>query len=396
MSETPRRIPQLDGIRGTAISLVVIWHFIVVPITQEPHEGAIARFIAHAGLLTWSGVDLFFVLSGFLIGGILIDAKESSNYFRTFYVRRVFRILPIYMVVVIAYLLLWNVATGHRPLLQESLGRPMPWYVYLTFTQNFWLAHNVWDCVYLTVSWSLAVEEQFYLLLPSIIRILPKQSLLSVASALALSSAITRCLLYLYYGPSWGTAAYTLIFSRADALMIGVICAALLRDRRRKELLIRNLWAIKASFVVFGLGVTLFTYEGWGMGTREMCTLGLTCLALFYGSALMIAMVSPQSSLSHAFRARWLMWLGTIAYGLYLLHVIVLTAVFRIVLHRPPAMTNWLDALTALSAFAVTLGLAQLSWKYFESKLVRLGHRFTYWSKTSTRSSMPLSVAPTD
>jgi peptidoglycan/LPS O-acetylase OafA/YrhL len=394
MSDSARRIPQLDGVRGTAISLVVIWHFVVVPIMREPHEGVIAHFIAHAGLLTWSGVDLFFVLSGFLIGGILIDAKESHDYFRTFYVRRAFRILPIYMLVVISYLLLWSVATEQRNVLQETLGFPMPWYVYLSFTQNFWLAHRAWDSVYLTVSWSLAVEEQFYLLLPAIIRILPRQSFFPAAATLALASASTRCLLYLHYGASWGTAAYTLIFSRADALMLGVICAVLLRDRGWKALLVRNLWAIKGCFVMFGLGIALLTYKGWGMGTMPMCTFGFTYLALFYALALMIAMISPEGWLSRTFRARWLMGLGSIAYGLYLFHAIVLTVIFRIVLHRPPAMVNWLDGVTSLSAFVVTLGLARLSWKYFESKLVRFGHRFTYGDRSSTPPSVPLSVVP--
>lgn len=219
--DSARRVPQLDGIRGAAILLVIIWHFIVVPLKQGPHDSAISRIIAQVGVLTWSGVDLFFVLSGFLIGGILIDARESPNYFRTFYVRRAFRILPIYLLVVVSYLLVWSIAAGHQIFLRETLGVPMPWWIYFTFTQNFWLAHHAWDSVYLTLSWSLAVEEQFYLLLPAVIRIVPRQSLLPVAVILALSSAFSRCFLYLHYGATWGTAAYTLICSRADALMLG-------------------------------------------------------------------------------------------------------------------------------------------------------------------------------
>lgn len=81
MAESTQRIPQLDGIRGAAILLVVVWHFVVGPITQAPHESHIARIIAHADLLTWSGVDLFFILSGFLIGDILIGAKKWRNCF---------------------------------------------------------------------------------------------------------------------------------------------------------------------------------------------------------------------------------------------------------------------------------------------------------------------------
>jgi peptidoglycan/LPS O-acetylase OafA/YrhL len=89
------RIPQLDGIRGIAILLVVTWHFAVTPTMLQPQGGIVARIVTHVGLLTWSGVELFFVLSGFLIGGILIDSRDSPRYFTTFYIRRVFRILPI-------------------------------------------------------------------------------------------------------------------------------------------------------------------------------------------------------------------------------------------------------------------------------------------------------------
>jgi peptidoglycan/LPS O-acetylase OafA/YrhL len=389
MTETTRRIPQLDGIRGTAILLVVIWHFVVAPSLLQPHPSAIGRFFTHVGLLTWSGVDLFFVLSGFLIGGILVDARDSPNYFRTFYVRRIFRILPIYLLIVVAYLLLWSSAAGRQAILRETLGRPIPWYVYFTFTQNFWLAHHAWDAIYLTLSWSLAVEEQFYLLLPAIIRVLPRPWLLPVAVALAFGSAIARSLMYLHYGPTWGTAAYTLIVSRADALMLGVICAVLLRDGHFKKLLTENIWIIRTSFAVFGLGVAVLTVKGWGMGTMPMSTLGFTCVALFYASLLMIAMVSPRGMVSRACRTSWLMWLGTIAYALYLFHEIVLDTAFRLLLHHAPVMANRLDALTALLALVVALSLAQLSWKYFESKLVRLGHRFTYGSRTSTRPPAP-------
>jgi peptidoglycan/LPS O-acetylase OafA/YrhL len=150
-----------------------------------------------------------------------------------------------------------------------------------------------------------------------------------------------------------------------------------------------NKWIIKTSFAIFGLGVAVLTYKGWGMGTMPVCTLGFTCVALFYASLLMIAMVSPGGLLARAFRARWLMWLGTIAYALCLFHEIILDAVFRLVLHHTPMMTNEFDALTALLALVVALSLAQLSWKYFESKLVKIGHRFAYGSRATTRSPAP-------
>lgn len=390
MTQSPRRLPQLDGIRGLAILLVLIWHFVVLPTASGPHESVLARVVLHAGLLTWSGVDLFFVLSGFLIGGILIDARESSNYFRTFYVRRAFRILPIYLLLVVAYLLVWSVAAGHRGILGETLGIPMPWYLYFTFTQNFWLAYHTWHSPYLGASWSLAVEEQFYLLLPLIVRLLPRHLLLRSVLVMMLGSTICRSLLYLHYGPSWGVAAYMLFFSRADALMVGVLCAVLLRDTQWKELLIKKRWATVASCTIFGLGVVVLTCKGWGMGTRPMCTLGFTCLALFYASIVMLVAITPDGLLSRAFRARWLMWLGRISYGLYLFHGLALGVVSRL------AVADWwLRATTTISAVVAAVCLAQLSWNHLESKLVRLGHAFVYRGRTAARSA-PVTVPPTE
>jgi peptidoglycan/LPS O-acetylase OafA/YrhL len=88
-----RRVPELDGIRGLAILLVIFWHYVSAPGALMPND-TLGGILFRVGALTWSGVDLFFVLSGFLIGGILIDAKASPSYFKTFYVRRTFRILP--------------------------------------------------------------------------------------------------------------------------------------------------------------------------------------------------------------------------------------------------------------------------------------------------------------
>lgn len=94
-----RRIPELDGLRGLAILLVLFYHYI----ESSP---VLPGFLSVAGRLTWSGVDLFFVLSGFLIGGILLNARESPNYFKAFYVRRAYRILPIYAATLAAFWLI--------------------------------------------------------------------------------------------------------------------------------------------------------------------------------------------------------------------------------------------------------------------------------------------------
>jgi len=249
--------------------------------------------------------------------------------------------------------------------------------------------------VYLAATWSLAVEEQFYLILPAIIRILPRQSLLMAAVCIALASTTSRSLLYWHFGPSWGTAAYVLIISRADALMLGVVCALLLRNPQWKAILVRNPWATGASCAIFGFGVAVLTYKKWGMGTMPMSTLGFTCLALFYASLLMKVVISPDGLLSRAFRSAWLRWFGMISYGLYLFHAIVLGVLSPILLHPLRAEPDWLIALATACGALASIGLAWISWNFFESRIVRFGHRFIYKNPTEPASPPPLSVLTT-
>src|SRR5579872_27934 len=141
-----RRIPQLDGLRGVAILLVLVYHYVSFAIQYgAPHFVTVLSIPANIG---WSGVNLFFVLSGFLLGGILLDARGSPNYFRTFYIRRICRIFPLYF----AFLVTAFVAC-------KALHSPaqIPWWYCPAFLQNFWMAvHNNFAGPFLTPTWTLA------------------------------------------------------------------------------------------------------------------------------------------------------------------------------------------------------------------------------------------------
>jgi peptidoglycan/LPS O-acetylase OafA/YrhL len=161
------RIPGLDGVRGFAIILVLLWHYVAMPLTHQPGGGL--NFVRQILGVCWSGVDLFFVLSGFLLGGILIENRNSPNYFRTFYLRRASRIFPLYYawlfaVVCAGYFL------GSGKLFPVFAGFGSFW-PFFTYTQNITqvLVPNTEGGAVLGVTWSLAVEEQFYLILPFII-----------------------------------------------------------------------------------------------------------------------------------------------------------------------------------------------------------------------------------
>lgn len=124
--------------------------------------------------ITRSGLDLFFVLSGFLIGGILLDARSSPNYFKTFYIRRAYRILPLYGIITARFFVSRLHFAQSGPLLPLTI----PWFAYVTLTQNLWIAWlGSWGPAAMTVTWSLAVEEQFYLTAPVLIRKLKERTL---------------------------------------------------------------------------------------------------------------------------------------------------------------------------------------------------------------------------
>src|SRR5262249_50866528 len=156
----------LDGLRALAILLVVMWHYLGHPGGPGSAQWNFFRF----GI---TGVDLFFVLSGYLITGILLQNAGAANYFSTFYLRRSFRILPIYFGMVAIYLI------------GRQIGRPaglfdgaVPWWSYILGVQNFWMTiHQTFGATWLAATWSLAVEEQFYLLFPLLVFFLSPRTL---------------------------------------------------------------------------------------------------------------------------------------------------------------------------------------------------------------------------
>jgi peptidoglycan/LPS O-acetylase OafA/YrhL len=180
-----RYIPALDGIRGLAILLVLFHHFrfILEPIHRSQR---LLLVLADAG---WCGVELFFVLSGFLVTGILLDTWESPRYFRTFYARRVLRIFPLYFLYLAVVVLLlsrfWTSQFGFNPWVKVSFW---PYFLYL---ENF-KAHHMFNDLLLGHLWSLAVEEQFYTVWPLIVALLPRRALEWTALLFILVAVIYR------------------------------------------------------------------------------------------------------------------------------------------------------------------------------------------------------------
>ena len=365
------RIPELDGLRGVAILLVLIWHYV----STDPHAPDSAWMLRPL----WSGVDLFFVLSGFLIGGILIDARHSPRLFSTFYGRRAARIIPLYWVLLGIYALLIGAERlGYEPIVPGLASPRLPAFTYLLFLQNFWMAStDGLGALFLAATWSLAVEEQFYLVLPIVIRRVSTRTLTWICLGSVVAAIVFRRTLLLVY-PDLFWATYLLMPSRMDALMLGVFAAIIVRNA--KALAIVKRW----PGVLAGVAFTLFVIVGdmsrrrWMIGSPQMATWGYTVLALFYTLVLLLAVTQTRSVLGRALRFAPLRRLGEIAYGVYLIHQTVLLIVYRYFHATPAAAVDAVYVATTIAALVITLALASLSWRFFERPIVRAAHRLAY------------------
>ena len=380
------RIPELDGLRGLAILLVLIIH--CIDETKFLGGNRWLSYLVAADSLSWSGVDLFFVLSGFLIGGILLDTRASSNYFKAFYARRAFRILPLYAVLVSTfYLCFYAEQHGWVPASRWLFGPNIPWYAYVTFTQNFhWAAGGPDRSNWLTPTWSLAVEEQFYLVLPAVIWFFSWRRLLYFLGSVIVAVPFLRLFLDLNFH-SGNVASFCLMPCRADALLLGVAAAMLVRNKTAWESLKGHRRSLVSAWIILlaGLCAFIFFKQTDHVGFF-MTTLGFSWLALFYVGLLLLALIYPGGWLGEILRNSWLKALGTISYGVYLIHKPVLGLVFGFFrIDQPMAQTS-AGRLMVLSALAITLAVASGSWAVFEKPLLKIGHRIKYSNATRPRS----------
>ncbi len=380
MVKSPKsRVPELDGLRGLAILFVVLFHYI----SQEgaTPAGTANHFLQRFVILGWSGVDLFFVLSGFLIGGILMDARASVSYYRTFYARRFFRIIPIYYLWMTAYIALVGFAGATIQRLSNSgLAPPLgfPVYSYYLFLQNFrasgfpglagaWFGHL----------WSLAVEEQFYLISPLVVRFVsPRKLPYALAAVIALAPAL-RTFLRLAAGatPSMVTV---LMPSRADALAVGMLLAALWRRERVRTWFQDNIGKLYAAGGILSLSVLGLWIWAPNSGDLGMQISGFTCLAFFYACLLLLALLHPSGPVAALMRTAWLRELGKLSYCIYIIHIVVNVGCHAVLLHKAPQISTAKGAVVTFFAAAVTYVAARLSWLLIEHPLLRRGRAFKY------------------
>lgn len=367
MNKANTRIPELDGMRGVAILLVIVWHYIN---QQIDDEGPSSSFVKQITSYFWSGVDLFFVLSGFLLGGILLRYKGSKNYFKTFYIRRFFRIIPLYYLILGTYIALYFSKPNITKELPSLFNDSIPIWSYVLFCQNFlmWIK-QAFGAGWLGVTWSLAIEEQFYLLLPALICLLNKKSLLFVVILLIISATVYR---------SFFTQVYDLHLpfqSRMDTLFTGVLIALLFENENLVNALKSKKYIIYIFYLILFFGFIYFSLGNFFIPYY----LTYSWLNLFYGVFIIIAILYKESLLSKILRNKMLCQIGVVSYGIYLIHVIVLYLIYWLLgLYGVDLINNKELLIVSAIAFMITLSLSFASYYFYENKLIKLGHRYKY------------------
>lgn len=381
MVRSERRIPELDGLRGVAVIMVLAWHFIGSPSGGTEY----AKPLHYMTVFGRTGVDLFFVLSGFLITGILADFRSSRHMLPTFYARRALRIYPAYVVLIGLYWAVFLILGPTRvanadvvPVWQQVLAQ-------VTFTWN-WLmaAHNGPVAQGFSITWSVAIEEWFYLLLPAIVILTPPRKLVVTLLAIGSFSVVARAWTYILF-PEFTLAPYVLTPLRLDGLCFGGIVALVYRDahlmaelRKRDEDLMRL--ALRLCLVI---PILIALIRGRPLNAH-MYTWGHLYLAIAF-SILLLAILVRQNV--PRLRSEGLQLAGRYSYSLYLFHPLFIALAFELA-GRKRRFDAWLDVGLAAGAFVVTIIFCVALYRILERPMIAFGReRMSYahgWRRESS------------
>ena len=334
--------------------------------------------------LMWSGVDLFFVLSGFLIGGILIDHKDDNEYFKVFYIRRFCRIYPIYLIL----LAVW--AINSRIGVQIP-GVHFPIWSFLCFLQTVYIVKygTYGDCWY-GVTWTLAIEEHFYLFFPMAIRVCKRRNIPHLMVVLILLAPVFRAILWSISRPP-GETAVALLPCRMDQLALGALGAWMMREPTIRRWMETHLTWIYTYFGIFGASLVVLSMRNWGLTSAPIYSFGYTWIGIFYLLLILVGVLSPNRLVIAVYKFWPLRMLGRVSYFVYLAHLGAQWILFELLLHHAPQLYTSKDYGVTGLAIAVTIGLAIPSWFLIEKPIINWGHRWRYKPAPTTPELPSLS-----
>jgi peptidoglycan/LPS O-acetylase OafA/YrhL len=346
-----RRIPELDGLRAIAVTMVVLWHYVGIPGGDPLHT------LFRPGR---SGVDLFFVLSGFLITAILIESRGSQGYFRDFYTRRAFRILPVYLVMLA--LLIVGRHTNWNP---AVFGCDYATWVYALFVQNFEAVRlKSYGAPWMAITWSLAIEEQFYLLFPLLVAFADPKRLPRYLAAILIAAPLLR----IASAPLNSWAYYVLMPCRADSLAAGALIAWALSDAQAATWLRQRQESVRRlALHLLSLAPLLWLIPNRHLAVH-MILWGHTYLTAMFATVLLAVLLHAGHPGLWPLRTRIGAGIAAISYAVYLVHPAALAAVAA-------------DSKATLDdvplALVITLAACVASYFLIERPALRLGRTLT-------------------
>jgi peptidoglycan/LPS O-acetylase OafA/YrhL len=347
---TGRFYPQLDGLRAMAVLLVL---------TNHMSDLAIPHVVRYLSTLGWIGVDAFFVLSGFLITKILLSSEPGFRTFGLFVLRRTLRTWPLYFAVLLmAYCALKGTAAGNET----------NWTQHLFFLQNYTPEFAARS---LGPTWSLCIEEHFYFLWPFLVFLLPRRVLVGVLPAVFVALPLLR-----YWGLHHGFTfkqLYTETQFHLDGLVAGSLIALIVSWGIFR---VRTLTWIGYGALAMGTAASIAGFwRSWSVTFGSNVVFGFSSLAAGFAGLLLLLLHGQPSIVVKFFSLRPLRYIGRISYGIYLLHDGSISFLNRLPLHRflGAVADSWVFAATYRVAFVI--GIAALSYRFFESPILRLKDR---------------------
>lgn len=370
-----KHIIALDGVRGVAIIMVMIYHF-TIPFQNSPDKSEAGNIIGTIFQFGWIGVDLFFVLSGFLITSILIQTRESPKYFKNFFIRRILRIFPLYFgFLILLLIILPNLSEG---LAESSKVMRQESFWFWTYLVNLRVAYlGGFGSFQGGYMWSLALEEQFYLLWPLVVYLVRKK-LVVLCMAIIILAAVSR--IFLLENGMSPTSLYVFTLTHLDSILMGSILGALYSSNKigSSEIYFKVLFLLGVSgFIFVLLSDNKFVYY-----SDYVSKTGLLSVAFIFAYFVLISITRSQDDFIFLILSnRFLRYTGKISYGLYLFHQPIGVFVERKIYN----LGGWgfvesdfvpMALIVSMSA-SLSYIVASISYSFYEVKFLKLKKYFT-------------------
>jgi peptidoglycan/LPS O-acetylase OafA/YrhL len=377
-----RHILVLDGLRGLAIIAVIFCHVnwrYGGPFSAGRIDGLVAMVYAWG----WIGVDLFFVLSGFLITGILCDAKGREGYFRNFYARRALRIFPLYFGFLLGVIVLNRLGWLTNPWIARDNLLPL-----CTYTYNLRVGLGGGAVGGMHHFWTLAIEEQFYLLWPLLVLAVSSPALRRACLIIAAASFVLRVVIIL--SGAWPLSAFFLTPCRLDSLLAGSWLALAWRDpalwARIRPWAAPLAWGAGGLLLAISLGQGHFIPDAdpsrmpdAAVDGRLVITLGVAALAVFFSAIVVLALnAAEESRLKRVFENRRLRAIGKYSYAMYVFHVLILYLTVQLFSQASILPLYVVKTLVVVWVLAVSFVVAWVSYHIYEKPFLSLRRHFEY------------------